>query len=101
MASVDFPAGAFDAIVAFYSIIHLPVGDQPALFRRIASWLKPGGAFMATLGSAAWTGTERDWLGVKGALMYWSHADAPTCRRWLEEAGFEILSDEFVRGGRD
>ncbi|HEU4370726.1 MAG TPA: class I SAM-dependent methyltransferase [Methylomirabilota bacterium] len=99
MCSVEFPAGAFDAVVSFYSIIHVPIEEQEALFRRIASWLKPGGFFMGTLGSAAWTGTERDWLGVEGATMYWSHADAQTYRRWLGEAGFEVHVDEFVPEG--
>lgn len=99
MCSVELPVGAFDAVVFFYSIIHVPIEEQETLFRRIAGWLKPGGFFMGTLGSTAWTGTERDWLGVEGATMYWSHADAQTYLRWLEEAGFEVLGDEFVSEG--
>lgn len=54
---------------------------------------------MDTLGSVAWTGTERDWLGVEGATMYWSHADAQTYRRWLGEVGLEVVGDEFVPEG--
>jgi SAM-dependent methyltransferase len=99
MCSVEFPIGSFDAVVAFYSIIHVPVAEQEALFRRIAGWLKPGGFFMGTLGAAAWTGTEQDWLGVEEATMYWSHTDAQTYRRWLGEAGLGVLGDEFVPEG--
>ncbi len=48
MTEVDFAPGAFDAAVAFYSIIHVPRAEHPALLRRIHGWLKPGGAFLAT-----------------------------------------------------
>src|SRR5262249_36724858 len=52
MASVDFAPASFDAVVAFYSIIHVPREEQPALVRRIHRWLKPEGRFLAnwTLG---------------------------------------------------
>lgn len=99
MCSAEFPPGSFDAVVSFYSIIHVPLDEQPALFGRIAAWLAPGGGFLGTLGNAAWTGTEPDWLGVRGATMYWSHADAATYRRWIGAAGFEILREEFVPEG--
>src|SRR5437763_5041135 len=48
MTALDFPPGTFDAVVAFYSIVHVPRGEQPALLRRIHDWLKPGGPFLAT-----------------------------------------------------
>ena len=50
---------------------------------------------MVTVGGGAWTGTEDDWLGVKGATMFWSHAGADTYRRWFGAAGFTILEDRF------
>ena len=34
----------FDAICAFYSITHVPREQHALLLRRIASWLRPGGA---------------------------------------------------------
>lgn len=100
MCSVEFPVGSFDAVVSFYSIIHVPVEEQEALFRRIAGWLKPGGFFMGTLGSAAGTDTERDWLGVEGATMYWSHADAQTYRRWLWRSRLRGPWGQVRSGGR-
>lgn len=96
MSSVRFPTESFDAIVALYSIIHVPLKEQRDLLKRIADWLKPGGTFVATLGSETWTGTESDWLGVEGAETYWSHSDAQTYRAWLLDSGLQLIADEYV-----
>ncbi|SRR5579875_1407993 len=90
MGSLDFPAASFDAVVAFYSIIHLPREEHAALFRSIARWLRPGGLFVATLGvSETEDGYEADWLG---APMYWSHYESATNQRLITEAGLHIIS---------
>ena len=99
MATVDFPAGSFAAIVSFYAIIHVPLAEQPVLFDRMSHWLKPNGLVLLTVGHGAWTGTESDWLGVPGGTMYWSHADAATYRRWLGERGFAIVYEAFIPEG--
>jgi ubiquinone/menaquinone biosynthesis C-methylase UbiE len=88
MTRVQFPAESFDAVVAFYSIIHVPRQEQPALFSRIFHWLRPGGLFLATLttgGEAA--DFEPDWHGVP---MFWSGFHPATARRQLETIGFGI-----------
>lgn len=89
MTTVPFPDGSFEAVVAFFSIINVPVGEQPPLFARIARWLAPGGWLLATVGREPWTGIEPDFRGA-GVPMYWSHADLGAYRRWLAEAGFAI-----------
>ena len=99
LAAVDFGPASFDAITAFYSIIHVPLDKQPALFARITGWLRPSGRFAAVLGHTAWTGEERDWLETPGVTMRWSHADAETYRRWLVDAGLEVLAQRFVPEG--
>jgi 2-polyprenyl-3-methyl-5-hydroxy-6-metoxy-1,4-benzoquinol methylase len=96
---VQLPNAAFDAVVCLYTLIHLPLDEQPPLLRRIAGWLRPGGWLLATAGHRAWTGTEDDWLG--GATpMWWSHADAATYRAWIEQAGLRVVTEEFVPEGR-
>ncbi len=96
ISEVEFAPNSFDAIVAFYSIIHLPLGEQRELFARIASWLRTEGVFIATVGTQAWTGTEDDW---NGAPMYWSHTDRDTYIRWLEETGLVVENEEFIAEG--
>jgi SAM-dependent methyltransferase len=98
MTELRMPAASFDGVVATYSLIHVPLEDQPRLLRRIRGWLRPGGVFLATVGAEAWTGSEDDWLG-SGARMWWSHADEATYLRWLAEAGFTILERTFVPEG--
>ena len=39
MTSLNFPRGSFDAVVAFYSVIHLPRDEQRQLLKQIAEWL--------------------------------------------------------------
>ena len=90
MARVAFAPGAFAAVVAFFSIIHLPLAEQPGLLARIAGWLAPGGRLLAVLGREAWTGVEENWRGVPGVRMYYSHASAHVYRGWLAEAGFAV-----------
>jgi SAM-dependent methyltransferase len=99
MMTLEFPPSHFAAIASFYAIIHVPLDQQPALFRNMADWLQPGGYLMATVGHDHWTGTEEDWLGVEGATMYWSHADSATYEAWLTLSGLEVLWTRFVPEG--
>ena len=84
---------SFDGITALYSISHVPRDEHQALFRRITSWLKPGGLLLASLGAAGspnWTG---EWLGVP---MFFSSHDADTNRQLLRDAGLSLVIDEIV-----
>jgi cyclopropane fatty-acyl-phospholipid synthase-like methyltransferase len=95
MATWDCAPGSFDAVVSFYALIHVPLGDQRDLLPRIRRWLRPGGYFMAIVGHQRWTGVE-DYLG---APMFWDHADRDTYLDWLREAGFNPLWNRFVPEG--
>jgi ubiquinone/menaquinone biosynthesis C-methylase UbiE len=98
LTEVDLPAASFDAVVALYSVIHVPLDAQPTLLAAFARWLGPGGVLLMTAGATAWTGTETGWLGGS-ATMWWSHADAATYREWLADAGFRIDTESFVPEG--
>ncbi len=100
MTTTEFPDATFDAVVCLYAIIHVPLADQPKFLCNIARWLRPGGVLIATVGEHAWTGTEKDWLGVPGGLMWWDHADAQTYRRWFADAGMVIDEERFVPDGQ-
>jgi ubiquinone/menaquinone biosynthesis C-methylase UbiE len=92
-AELDYPDETFDAVTAFYSIVHVPRAEQPALLRTILRWLKPGGLFLAALSHVGGDDRTEEWLGVE---MFFSAFDAETNRRMVREAGFELLIDELV-----
>jgi SAM-dependent methyltransferase len=93
MATLDLPAAGFDAITAFYSLNHIPRAEQPALFARIARWLRPGGLLLASLGTGGSDDDIEHWLGVP---MFFASHDPEGNRRHLAEAGFILLVDECV-----
>jgi SAM-dependent methyltransferase len=94
MTTLDFPAGSFDAVVAFYALIHIPREEHAALLARIAGWLRPGGLLFATMGSHdSPDAVEPDWLGTP---MFFSHFDADTNRDLVRRAGLEIVAAEVV-----
>ena len=88
MAGHSFQPGSFDAVAAFYSIIHLPRQEHSRLFGEIGRWLRPGGVVVATLGTSSQASFENDWLGVP---MYWSSFDSETNKRLIEGAGLRIV----------
>lgn len=90
---LDFPAEAFDAVTAFYSIVHVPREDHPSLIGRVMRWLKTDGLFLASLSHLGGEDRIEEWLGVE---MFFSGFDAETNRGLLREAGLELLADEVV-----
>jgi SAM-dependent methyltransferase len=88
------PASA-DAVVAFYSLIHVPITDQRALFPRIRGWLRPGGYFLAIVGAGQWTGTAP----YLGADMFWDHTDTATYLSWLRAARLTPIWSRHIPEG--
>lgn len=101
MTKLNFPEGSFDAVAAFYSMIHVPRQEQTELLCKIASWLRPGGLLVTTMGAHSIEAYFND--NFLGKPMYWSNFDSETNRRLVKEAGLNILSaidetaDEFEK----
>ena len=95
--SQEFAESSFDAVVAFYSIFHLPREEHASLFGRVRDWLKPGGYLMCTLnhsGEPAYT--EDDFFGV---TMYWSNYGLRDYLEILTDLGFSILRTSRIGDG--
>lgn len=91
MSEIEFEADTFDAVGAFYSVTHIPAKEQGNLFKKVALWLKPGGSFVASLGTGAagdWTG---EWMGVNN---FFGHNDEATSLASLNGAGFDVREAE-------
>jgi 2-polyprenyl-3-methyl-5-hydroxy-6-metoxy-1,4-benzoquinol methylase len=93
-----FGNDSFDAIVSFYTLIHIPLPAQPGLLARAGRWLRPGGWLVAVTGQDAWAGTADQWLGGT-APMRWSQADAATSRGWITDAGLQVTAQETIPDG--
>ncbi len=94
MCSVTFDANNFDAVGAFYAITHVPAGQQEALISNIATWLRPGGVFVASFGSGAageWAG---EWLGT---TMFFGHTGKAETSRFLADAKLHVRSSAIQK----
>jgi SAM-dependent methyltransferase len=88
MTALDLPPAGFDAVVAFYSLTHVPRTDVPGLLDAVHGWLRPGGLFIASMGAQdAPDEVEEDWLG---APMFFSHYGAKKNRAIVRHAGLEL-----------
>jgi SAM-dependent methyltransferase len=99
VATLDLAQASLDAVVAFYSLTHVPRAEHAALFGRVRSWLRPGGLFLASLGVEDGPDEiEPDWLGVD---MFFSHFSARVNRRLVVEAGFVVERADVVAEPED
>jgi SAM-dependent methyltransferase len=89
------PTASFDAVVALYSLVHIPAARTSELFERMATWLRPDGLFCATFGTSDNPGAvQRGWLGA--ADMYFSSLPPERTAAALRDAGFSIVSADAV-----
>jgi SAM-dependent methyltransferase len=88
MSALELPPASFDAVVAFYSLTHVPRADVPGLLTAVHGWLRPGGILIASMGAQdSPDAVEADWLG---APMFFSHHGAKKNRALVRRAGFDL-----------
>jgi SAM-dependent methyltransferase len=93
LATVEFEPRSFDGVTSFYALAHVPRRLHGGLLRRIASWLAPGGLFLATLGA----GDSPDWIGDwLGQQMFFSSYPPEVNRRLIGAAGLSPIIDEVI-----
>jgi cyclopropane fatty-acyl-phospholipid synthase-like methyltransferase len=90
-------AHSVDAIVALYSLTHIPRDEYEGLFVRFAQWLRPGGWFLAALGRSESAGfDEVDFLGFAGAHSFTNSFEPVPTLALLERAGFVVEEQALV-----
>ena len=98
---IEFPAGSFDAIVALYLIDNVPREDYPALFRKLAGWLRPGGRILLSAEPGDDPGRIYEWLGVP---MFINTLPAEEVAALLGRASLRVVQMETesqLEGGRE
>jgi cyclopropane fatty-acyl-phospholipid synthase-like methyltransferase len=99
MAELDFSEGSFDAVVSFYAVEHVPRERHAELFRRVHTWLNPGGLFLFTVEAREGFEGVGTWLGEP---MFFSQLDEAEMVDLLREAGLTVVSrerEEQLEGG--
>lgn len=99
MMGLEFPDGRrFDAVVAMYSLIHLPREEQTAIVAKMArQWLKPGGLVLANFSMEDREAEViENWLGDERGWMFWSGWGVEKTTDVVREAGLEVLVKEVV-----
>ncbi len=86
--SASFAPGSFDAVVAFYSVFHLPRKEHSKLFGKVHRWLRPAGYLLCTL---AYTSEEGYLEDFHGTTMYWSNYSLEEYTEMLAGIGLEVL----------
>jgi SAM-dependent methyltransferase len=87
MCEAEFETASFDAIGAFYSIIHIPPAEQGRLISKIALWLKPAGTLVASFAAGKTGECIGEWLGT---TMFFGHNSEDATLRDLHNAGLEV-----------
>lgn len=91
MTKLSFADQSFDAILAFYSLIHLPRTEQTEMIRKIALWLKPGGYLVANFADSDMEAVVKEkWLD-KNDWMFWSSWGKDETLKIIEEVGLKVV----------
>jgi ubiquinone/menaquinone biosynthesis C-methylase UbiE len=91
MMKLEFEPGSLTAVVALYSIIHLPQDEQKEMISRISDWLVPGGVFLATFTSEeAHSIVNENWIDEKGWIFWSSLGQDKLIRILTEDARLDI-----------
>ena len=91
MSSLENGEYQVDAVIAYYSIFHLPRKEHLSFLKKINSFLNPSGKTLITMGDQDFEGFH-DFYGVK---MWSSHYGLDKNREMIKAAGFEILFEDL------
>ncbi|MFC1655505.1 class I SAM-dependent methyltransferase [Patescibacteria group bacterium] len=91
-SKTDFGGKRFHAIIAFYSIFHIPREEHQALFDKMHNLLENNGVILVTLGTSSEVSIEKDFVG---APMAWSNYEPEKYKAMIAQAGFEITESEY------
>ncbi|WP_297886586.1 class I SAM-dependent methyltransferase [uncultured Halorubrum sp.] len=95
VVALPFRDGAFDAVTAYHSLIHVPEGEHQTAVDEFARVLGEGGRLLCSEGPEPWHGENPDWLDT-GVEMQWHIAGAEATRRHLRNAGFVVERESTV-----
>jgi len=99
MTTLPFADDCFEAVTAFYSVIHLPLEDHRDCYEEVSRVLESGGQFLFCIGDD-WAGENPDWLD-SGEKMAWSFPPLSETEELLDGAGLVVEERLGVRSEMD
>jgi SAM-dependent methyltransferase len=93
LTALELAPAAFDAVVSFYVLNHVPRDLLAPVLARARGWLAPGGWLMCAFGTSDTEGWTGEWLGAE---TFFSSFPPQENSRLVREAGFEVERDELV-----
>lgn len=97
MMDLTFPQETFTAVLAMYSIFHLPRDEQITMLKRVWGWLKPGGWVLVNFSAGRFEKeSDERWLGGTEGVVHWSGWGVEGTRKVLRDVGFDIELGEVV-----
>jgi len=93
LATLELAPNSCDAVVASYSLIHVPRERHAAILRKTSIWLRPGGFLLLCMLAEEFNDVTIEWLGVE---MFFSSYGAEATRALVHAAGYRTLIDEEV-----
>jgi ubiquinone/menaquinone biosynthesis C-methylase UbiE len=97
MTCLPFRDDAFDAVLAFDSVIHVPLPDHQTVIDECARVLRPGGRVLLSEAPEAFERSKDDWLDGD-VEMTWHMAGASATRDHLRAAGFDATNEWAAPG---
>jgi SAM-dependent methyltransferase len=93
-AEIEFADAAFDGILSYHAIFHLPWPEHAAVFARVRRWLVDGGTALLTLGAIHSDGDGGLFTDLLGVPTFYDARTADTSLQLLRDAGFAIVDHD-------
>jgi SAM-dependent methyltransferase len=93
IAELELPIKSVDAVIAFYTMGHLPPKQHRRVLAAAVSWLRPGGLLVINVPVTVGEGIEQEWLGVP---MYFGGIGQDATLAALIEAGLIVERAELI-----
>ena len=87
----DFQNEKYDAVIAIYSIFHIPREEHNKLIKKIHKYLKKNGYILITMGVRETDGIEIEDDFCGNTRMAWSHYDYKKNIELINNNGFRII----------
>jgi ubiquinone/menaquinone biosynthesis C-methylase UbiE len=93
--NLPFNSNEFDGLVAYHSVIHIPLEKHKDIFKEFYRILKKDSYAIITENKNKWCGKNDNWLN-SNQKMFWEMAGEEKTHKQLEKVGFNIKNIYYI-----